>query len=346
MRIALACGLLLMYSALWSQGMTLPEPTEGHVPAAGSAANSSSSYFCSPGIHNQSRSRGVEILYRISSGGEVLDRVNENLELAQLQAFEQLNFKLYIPLLLKRDWKILLGYTYQPERFQFRNLGTDLAPIVSNFQNTFLKSNSYSLTTSKSLNDRHYIAFRAKVAFNGDYKTWINFENRYMTMNAIGLLGFKKSEDFEWGVGVYYSKNMRRSLILPFAMMHKNFNDKWGIEIAPPAYIYGRYNIHPKTILLFGGEYNSRIYSFDTQHFDTRSMPIEYTMNHGEINTLVSMEQQIVPWIWMGVKGGYQFSIRSRLETKAIPDANRRINLPNAPFFEMSIFLSPPDHMK
>ncbi len=336
----------MAYSVLWSQGVALPAPMEENTPAAGSAENSSRNYFCTPGIQNQSRSRGVEILYRVSAGGDVLDRADEVRELAQLQSFQQVNFKLYIPLLLKRDWKILLGYTYQPERFQFGSLGTELKPIVGNFQNTFLKSNSYSLTTSKSLNSKHYLGFRAKVAFNGDYKTWMNFENRYMTMNAIGLLGFKKSDNFEWGLGVYYSKNMRRSLILPFAMMHKNFNDKWGIELAPPAYVYARFNLRPKTIFIFGGEYSSRIYSFDTQHLDARAIPIEYTMNHGEINALVSMEQQIVPWVWLGVKGGYQFSIRSRLETNAIPDVNKRINLPNAPFFEMAIFLSPPDHMK
>ena len=69
-------------------------------------------------------------------------------------------------------------------------------------------------------------------------------------------------------------------------------------------------------------------------------------MNHAEINAMVSLEQQIVPWVWFSVKGGYQISLGSRFETREIPNANIHVNPPDAPFFQMAIFLSPPDRLK
>ncbi|MFN7118525.1 MAG: DUF6268 family outer membrane beta-barrel protein [Saprospiraceae bacterium] len=334
---------MLIHSWLWSQEVALQ--TTAELKADGNGR----SYFCVPGIDNQSRSRGVEIFYNVASGGVIQRRGDseDQRKLAQMESTENISFKLYIPLLLKRDFKILLGYAYQPERFRYGNLSNELQPLVANFQGQLLKSNSYSVLTTKSLDHDNYIAFRAKVAFNGDYKTWMNFDQRYMTMNAIGLYGIKKNADFEWGVGVYFSKNMRRTLVLPFAMMHKNFNDKWGIELAPPAYVYGRYNINPKSILLFGSEFNSRIYSIDTQRLTASSnVPNEYTMNHQEVSAMVSLERQLMPWVWLNIKGGYQFNIGSRFEPSAANDPELRVKLPQAPFFQMGIFLSPPDHMK
>lgn len=343
MRIIIICSLLCACASLWSQEDDLQEKTQEELGSGASAR----SYFCVPGIANKSRSRGVEISYNVSSGGIIQLPNNETQRtLANMQSFEQVNFKLYIPLLLKPDFKLLVGYSYQPERFRYGSLGSEIQPLVTNFQDKALRSNSYSLTASKSLNSRHYIGLRAKVAFNGDYDTWMNFDSRYRTINAMGVFGTKKNEDFEWGVGVYYSQNMRRSLILPFAMLHKNFNDKWGIELAPPAYVYGRYNLDEKSILLFGGEFGSRMYSIDTQKLDAQSKPARYTMNHAEISAMISWERQIVPWVWFNIKGGYQFGIGNRFETDAIPNANLRANPPDAPFFQMSIFLSPPDHMK
>jgi len=328
---------------MWSQESAMLEHTQEQ-PSVGVPAKS---YFCVPGVDHKSRSRGVEISYDWSDGGDIGGITTEGKgTLGTLRSFEKLNYKLYIPVLMKPDWKILLGYAYQPERFNFSNVGPEIQPLVANFQNKYLRSNAYSITSSKSLNERNYIGVRAKIAFNGDYDKWMSFDKRYMTINAMGLFGIKKSEDFEWGFGVYYSKNMRRSIILPFAMMHKNFNDKWGIEVAPPAYLYLRHNINEKSILLFGGEFSSRIYAFDTQKLDAQSIPAEYTLNHGEINAMITLEQQLIPWVWFSVKGGYQFGIRSQFETKAIPDANFRINMPDAPFLQMAIFLSPPDHLK
>ncbi len=330
-------------ASLWSQDSSRLEQVQ-EVSVSGVAIKPQ---FCVPGVAHKSRSRGLEIVYTASSGGDLqVSSEEQSNQVSQVRSFEQFGLKIYIPVILKPAFKMLVGYAYQPDRFRYGNLSSELQPLVSHFQNQVLKSNAYSIAAVKSLNARNYIGIRAKVSFNGDYNGWMNFDTRYRTMNVIGLFGIKKNEDFEWGVGAYYSQNMRRMLLLPFAMMQKNFNDKWGIEIAPPAYVYGRYNLNKNSLLLFGGEYTSRIYAFDTQKLNAQSLPAEYTMNHAEINAMVSLEQQIVPWVWFSVKGGYQISLGSRFETREIPNANIHVNPPDAPFFQMAIFLSPPDRLE
>lgn len=308
--------------------------------------------FCTPGIANKSRARGLEITYNLSGGGRWESGDDETEQLVgQMQSLESINLKLRVPVLLKPDLKILLGYQYQPQRYNFQEIGSEIRPFVGEMNNESFKSNAFSFYLTKSFNEKYYSAFRLRVGFNGAYDGWVNFDDQYLTMNAIGLLGIKKSEDFEWGVGMVYTQNIRRTLVLPFIMLNKNFNDKWGIETAPPAYILGRYNASPRTIVLFGGEFNSNIYSIEPNAIGTlqanhASQPVVYSMNNRSISAVVSLEQQIVPWVWLNVKGGFQYNLNSQFEVQ-IPHSDQTLLFqpPNAPFLQMGIFLSPPDKL-
>lgn len=343
MRIVLVYNLLLVCTCICAQStnsLLLVDPQ--------AARDSTIKNFCTPGIANKSRSRGLEITYNISGGGYVETGDDETEQIVgKMQSLESFSLKVRVPVLLRKDFKVLLGYYYQPERYRIGQVDPELEPFIGNLNGRLLKSNAFNLYATKAINEKYYTALRLKLGFNGDYEGWVNFDEQYMTYNAIGLFGIKKSDDFEWGVGLVYSKNMRRQLLLPFVMLNKNFNDKWGIETAPPAYILGRYNASPTSILLFGAEYNSRIYSIEPNSISfiqNRPQP-SYNMNHAEFNAVVSLEQQIVPWIWLNVKGGYQFNFNSRFETEIPGNTTLRIRPPNAPFFQMGIFLSPPDKL-
>lgn len=317
---------------------------------------SGSKGFCTPGVSNKSRSRGLEITYNLSGGGFLESGEGDATQVVgQMNSLESINLKVHVPVLLKEDFKILLGYQYQPQRYSFsENIGVNemsaqLQPYIGNISNQNLKSNAFSVLATKAINEKYYTVLRLKVGFSGAYDGWVNFGDQYANFNAIGLFGIKKSEDFEWGVGILYSQNIRRQLLLPFVMMNKNFNDKWGIETAPPAYVLGRYNVSPKSILLFGAEYNSNIFSIEPNSFNTlqaprSSQPTVFSMNNRSFSAVVSLEQQIVPWVWLNIKTGFQYNLNSRLEMQ-IPgtDTMVRFRPPNAPFLQMGIFLSHPD---
>lgn len=340
MRIVIASCLLLLMGKLTAQSES--SSTEGQ-SATGTQE------FCTPGVANKSRSRGVELYYTVAGGGPIERRRTENQEeVANLSSYQRFGIKLNVPLVLKPNFKLLLGYSYQPERYQYNNLSPEIQPYYSDLNNNLLKNNSLNLLLTKSLSSTKYLVIYTRIAFNGDYDGWINFDQRYHTYNAFSILGFKKREDFEWGVGLYYTQNMRRRLLLPFAMMNKNFNDKWGVELAPPAYVLARYNINPKSILLFGGEFNSLMYSISSRGVNTlqQAAPPEYSMNHNDISAVVSVERELVNWLWLNIKGGYRYNIGSRFESSVDGYDSFRLRLPSAPFLQVGLFLSPPDHLK
>lgn len=342
MRIVITSCCLLVMGKLAAQSESAPA-----VSGAGQAAVATQK-FSTPGVQNKSRNRGIELYYIIAGGGSINRRRTETPEeVAQVSSYERFGAKLNVPVVLKPHFKLLLGYTYQPERYQYSNLNPDIQPYIGDLDNTLLKSNSFNFLLTKSLNNTKYFILRAQIALNGDYNGWINFDKRYHTYNAFGILGFKKSEDFEWGVGLYYTQNMRRWLLLPFAMMNMNFNNKWGVELAPPAYALVRYNINPKSILLVGGEFNSLMYSIDSKGVNTHNQvtPPAYSMNHHEISAVVSVERALVNWLWLNLKGGYRYNIGSRFESTVEGYSSFRLHLPNAPFFQIGIFLSPPDRL-
>ncbi len=308
--------------------------------------------FCTPGVANKSRARGLEIVYTRSGGGVWQNGNDKTASPAgELQSLESINLRLRVPVLLKPDLKILLGYQYRPQRYNFQEIGSEIHPFVGEMNNESFKSNAFSLYLTKSFDETYYTAFRLQTGFNGAYDNWINFDSQYLTISAIGLLGIKKHKDFEWGFGMVYSRNIRRTLVLPFVMLNKNFNDRWGFEAAPPAYVLGRYNANPETILLFGAEYNSSIYAIEPNGIGTlqanRNTPsVVYSMNNRSFSAVISLERQLIPWVWLNIKGGYLFNLNSHFEIQ-IPDTDQTLLFqpPNAPFLQMGIFLSPPDKL-
>jgi hypothetical protein len=305
--------------------------------------------FCTPGLPNKSRSRGLEVYYQVADNSGAVNRVDGegNPILGKQQSYKHFGVKVNVPVLLKPDLKVLVGYSFQPERFRYETIGAELEPFVINFANRNLHSSSFTTMIVKSLNETKYIGLRAKMGFNGDYQEWVNFDPRYRNFSMIGLLGTKRSEDFEWGVGFYFMSNMRRWLLLPVAILNKNFNDKWGVELAPPVQAVLRYNVNDQTILLIGEEFHSRTYSVDKQELTAFSNNrINYSFNHAQLNWMLSLERQIVPWVWFNLKAGYQINLGSNFETRTSDVPRFRVQPPNAPFCSFSIFLSPPDHLK
>lgn len=307
-----------------------------------------SKHLCQPGVLNKSRSRGIDIAYNYNSGGNLHQPGDQfRLPISQVNSIESFILKVRVPVVLRPNLKVLLGYYYTPETYRFG----EIAPF-STFQEAFtsldnqrLKSNAFSVYVTGSLTEKMYTVARFRLLYNGDYRQWINFDQRYALYNAAAMLGIKENEHFEWGVGLVYTRNFHRQLLLPFVMINKNFNEKWGIEAVPPVYMFGRYNINTKNILLFGTEFNNQHYAIDIPN-RTTSMASPYYVTHSEIMGVVSLERQLVPWVWLNIKGGYQHNLDTRFRA-ASPDASTfQISPASGLFFRLGIFVSPPDSMK
>ena len=298
--------------------------------------------FCKPGVRNKSRSKGLEIAYATRGSGTFGDEEdNVDPPYTEFGNWASFEFDLKGPVLNKEGFKFLVGYKYAGEIFDINNVGADFPETFQQLDNVTLKSGNISAIITKPLNERQYMAFRFRYTANGSFDGIMNFDQRYAIYKAMGVFGMKKHSDFEWGVGLSFSKSFRRTNILPFIVYNRSFINNWGIEAAFPGYVYGRYNLSDKTIFLAGTEYASSSYRMDVPV--ANDAPLDYALNHSELLFLFRWEQQIVPWVWTNVRTGFQMNFSTDFETKAANTQTFLVDPTNSLFFEIGIFISPPD---
>jgi hypothetical protein len=347
MRIVLMFLILSMSAGLAAQ------PTARLVRDTAEAPRSQSGdWYCSPGVVNKSRGRGIDIGYMLRNGGMV--RPDENLSgqrPGELDLFEAITIKLKAPLINKPSFKLLAGFSYEPEKYIFSSIpitntfsafSPSFSDVFHDLDTRVLKQSAISLYSIHSLNDRHYIGLRARAGYNGDYGGLISFDDRYASYMASAVFGFKRSARFEYGFGLNFSHDFRRTLVLPFIVYNRTFSPKWGIEAVFPAVVQGRHNLNRETILLFGYEYNSQSYAVDIQNSFNGEIT-HYHLGHSEFLLGASLERQIVPWVWLNLKAGYQINLHTRFDA-VTPNAFTYRALPaNAPYLRLGVFISPPE---
>jgi len=298
--------------------------------------------FCKPGIKNKSRSRGLEISYNYLSGStfrEETDAADPNNK-ASTEALTSTLLKLKIPIFNRPGFKLLIGYSRERENYKFENLGTRHRIFYETLDQYVFKSSAYSLILSKSLNEKHYIGFNARLLYNGNYTGWTSLDKVYQHFSLIGVYGIKLNEDFEWGVGLSYSKNLEnQQRLVPFLICNKNFSDQWGIEAVLPVSVQLRHNINDNNLLLLGVNYANQSYGMNNIGNNIGDF---YVISHAEVRASLSWEKRLIPWIWLNVKAGYQYNFDTEMLNLTNSEANIIYDPTNAPFFRIGIFVSPP----
>jgi hypothetical protein len=332
---SIAC-LLLVQTVLTSQ--TKPEFFPEDISRDGLQVRC----YCKPGVRNKSRSKGLEIAYtRLGSGTFEAEDNSVASPYSQYSNWERLKIGLKVPLVNKENLKILLSYKYFSESFSLSQYGIDFSETFQELNARRLKKNSIGAIITKPLNESKYLAFRFGYAADGNYSGLLNFKKDYAVYKALGLYGVKKNEDLEWGVGLSFSKSFRRTTILPFLLYNRNFNKHWGIESVFPAFVYGRYNFSPISILLFGFEYNSDSYRMKVDL--PNNGLLDYGLNHSEVTGMVRLEQQITPWVWANVRVGYQMNFSTDFESKSLETIPFNVEPTGGLVFQIGLFISPPD---
>ena len=297
--------------------------------------------LCQPGVENKSPSRGLEFSYYNLLGNEIENDGDPPFQppLSKVKTLEGFIFKLKIPFVNKEAFKLLGGVSYRPEIYRFRNIGSNHRKVFASLDGKPLNSAGFEIIAVNSWNEKIYTAFRLRNLYNGDYQDLVNFSEQYAIYNFSAILGIKKNDNFEYAIGLNVTKSFRNTLALPFIVYNRNFNEKWGIESILPAMILLRYNLRPSTVFLTGFRYNSRSYSITVPETDLSSI---YNFNHSEIRILISMDQQIQPWVWFNLETGFQRNFSTDFELKGNPDGDFNVELRNSPYMKVGIFLSPP----
>ena len=332
--ILLLCGLL----PLDAQQLHLPEAAEMEL--------TKTPVFCTPGTPNKSRGKGLVIQYGLN--GEHFwgprNGAPDGPNFSEVSRTEHFKAKIKIPFINKQSLKLLGGYEYNFERFNFDEFGGERTNIFQSLDGKHLKTNKFTLYMTKSFNGKYYAVAQARASYRGDYNGLNSFDGRYAAYSGALVFGVKPKPYVEWGVGLSFSTGFNRTRVLPFAVYNKTFNSKWGIETVLPVSIKGRYNFSRNCIMLFGAEYASNNYSVDLLN-DQSITPAEYHLRHAEIRPEVSLEQHLFSWIWLNVKAGYQVPVRTEFLNQENADLSFRGKSGSQPYFRVGLFLSPSDDL-
>ncbi len=296
--------------------------------------------YCQPGVKNKSRSKGLVINYGSRGSGQLVNSKQDASDLNnEYSKWDNLEIKLKAPLLLKDNFKILVGYKYYQEGFNFTEIGTAHFPVISNLNDSKLKSSSFSLILNKSLDERRYLAFQLRYNVSGNFGGIAKFNDRYAAYRGLAIYGVKPSDDLEWGIALTVSKNFRRFNVIPFFLFNKNFSPKWGLEALLPGFVYLRNNISPSSIMLGGIEFGNKNFRLDIPQDGGEDF--DYAYNQSHLKAVLKYEQRIVPWVWVGANVGYQYNLNTRFEGKNNNTTDFFLRARNAPFFNLSLFISP-----
>jgi len=296
--------------------------------------------YCQPGVKNKSRSKGLEISYGNRGSGQLTNSKQDPGDLRnKYSKWDNLQAKLKIPVILKDDFKVLIGFKYYQEGFEFTEIGRAHEAVITNIGENNLKSSSFSVVINKSLDERSYLALQLRYMVSGNFAGIGKFSDRYATYRALAVYGVKPNPDLEWGFAVNFSKNFRRFNVIPFFLYYKNFSPKWGLEALLPGFIYMRHNISPGNILLGGVQFGNKNFRLDIPQ--EGQADLDYAYNQSHLKASIKYQRRIVPWLWVSAQVGYQYNLNTRFEGKNAITNSFFLEARNAPYFRVGIFVSP-----
>lgn len=257
---------------------------------------------CKPGVKGMTPGRGFSI------GAELTPNLTFRDQSGNLQTIDnsrRFYGRLRFPIVIQDYLKIIGGLRYSSQEFHFdKEYPNTVLPAQLNDRS--LKSSGATVYVVKSLNHKFYIGGRVLVSFNGDYNGIVSTAGENTDGSLALMLGIKKNENLEMGFGVSQGLWNGRYTIVPLFLYNYTKN-KFGIEAILPAEAFARYNFSKKTVLYAGLEYFGQDFMLNATSLSTNNSPVVY--NHSALRFQTNLEQNILPWIWLNVKAGYQMSI-------------------------------------
>lgn len=297
--------------------------------------------LCKPGVTNKSPGKGFMIDYAYNP--EFSMRPTNSEQASEVEANQRFTSKIKLPILHKHRVKFLLGFKYALERYSFENINPENYSLFKRLNEATLKDAESAAYLIVPINHKYYTSFRFSASFRGDYGGFLSTHNDYATYRAAGILGVKKRDDLEYGVGIYYSKNIRRTIAYPFGFVNWTMNDKWGLEAAIPISIKLRRNINDKNLLLFGTDFSSQNYTLhvnDAFNIAQQDQLIyHYRRQSLEIST--AWMKKFSSWTWMQYKIGYFFNLNSDA-LELTDDLTYDLRPTGSLVATVTFFLSPP----
>ncbi len=296
--------------------------------------------ICSPGVINKSPGKGLLVEYKLTSGGNFTpDEVAAGISPSKVSNLSRLRLRLKVPVIIKPKTKFLIGLDHFQEQYNLNFIQPAFENQLSLIDGTTLKASRVTLYLLQSVSETNYVGIHARMAYSGNYSGIFDSDQFFRQIRISAIWGVKKREDLEWGIGLNYSDNFNRRIVLPFFLYNRTYNEHWGLEAAFPVSILMRYNFNPRSLILFGPEFSSATYALRSPD----NIPEEdYYFRHMELQFGAKFERELTPWVWASVHSGLQINFDSRYENALDVNELFEPDLITGVFLKIGLFLSPP----
>lgn len=312
--------------------------------------------FANPSVLGMGKSKGIIVNYEWQPNFGI-ESTSPNSKIgnkeAEVRRNNKLDIKAYVPMVNNPHFKLVGGFNYFFEEFNFERLvpPTPDYPFYDNLEDRNLKTISGQLVMLRPVDEVNFYVVRLKGELNGDYNTKEVAVPDYLKTTVEFLYGWKKSPTLSYGVGAQLGYALGRRRIYPAFLYNQTFNDKWGIESVLPANADIRYNASERSLWfagfsLDGASYNINIDKPEFADYETLEL------RRSEIRARFRWEREIYDFLWLGAEAGYRYNLNFNAFENDADDgfmfgkrneepviANK---LKGAPLFSLEIFLVPP----
>lgn len=177
------------------------------------------------------------------------------------------------PLVSKNSITVSVGATIWNSNASFETSSTNV------FTDRFSQLNSVGLNTTifKPFNEKNFAIFHASGDINGNYTNLGDINSRGFTFSATAIYGWKKNDNFMWGLGISRTYRAGALIHIPVVLYNRTFNKKWGIESVFPAKLNIRRNLSPTSLLMLGYEIEGNAYTIASSGKD------DFYLRRGEL---------------------------------------------------------------
>lgn len=242
----------------------------------------------------------------------IIDSPND----VKVQLVHGLHLNVNYPIISKSSIIVSLMAQYQESRFIFED--PKGYSLYQSLAERGLRTGGIGTTIFKPLDENRFMIFQAQADVNGDFKAnELNIAlSRGMTFSGAFIYGWKKNDNFMWGIGATRTYRGGETLHIPILFYNRTFNDRWGIEALFPARIHMRRNFTPKSLLQLGYEIvgNSYYIYNESEQIGADLRPYEdLQLRRSEIKIRAIYEQALKNFIWISVQAGLRYNYKFNL---------------------------------
>jgi hypothetical protein len=309
--------------------------------------------YANPSVTGMGKSKGIIINYEWQPGFDITStspKASIGNKQGKVRRNNKFDVKAYAPLVNNPHLKMVAGFNYSFEEFNFEYPLPPEYPFYNNIEDRNLKSISGQLVALRPVNEKNFYVVRAKGELNGDYSSKEVAVPDYLKTTVEFLYGWKKNHAYSYGFGVQLGYALGRRRIYPAFLYNRTFNPKWGIEAILPANADIRYNASERSLWFAGFSVDGASYNINVNNISTPNIET-LELRRSEIRARVRWEKEIYDFLWFGVEAGYRENLSFNAFEKEADDgfifAKREDplidnKLKGAALFNVEIFLVPP----